>query len=265
MIPNNVSGKKEDRLPIVVTGEGISKLLAVPALPNGTAAVEAEAIKEAIHEWNLRDKIVAMSFDTTNTNSGCRNGVITRLPVMLDKKLLSLACRHHVAELVLKHCFEMKGDTSQSDKLDKFKRFQEEYNGKMDSGEILKHRNVTTVPLLDELTSPWRQKAIEFCLKQLTQRHPRGDYVELLELVLLFLGGDTRKGIKFRRAGSISRARWMARAIYVLKMWLLYDHFDNFDGEIMDHYEILCVFISKIYVQYWFSLNNPVCVFFPFP
>lgn len=53
----------------------------------------------------------------------------------------------------------------------------------------------------------------------------------------------------------------MARAIYVLKIWMLHDHFDNFDDDLMDHYEKLCLFIAQIYAQYWFSLNNPVCAF----
>lgn len=248
-------------MPILVSGGGTSKLLAVPALPNGTAVVEANAIVQSIHEWNLRDKIVAMSFDTTNTNSGCRNGVITRLPAMLDKKLLALACRHHVAEIILKYCFEMEGDASQSDKLDKFKSFQDEYNQKLDAGQKLKHRSVITVPSLNKLTQPWRQEVVEFCLKQLNERQPRGDYIELLELVIVFLGADTPKGIKFRRAGSISRARWMARAIYVLKIWMLSDNFEKLDVKLMDHYQKLSVFIAKCYVKYWFSLNNPVCIF----
>ena len=260
MLPNNITGKREDRLPIVVTGEGTSKLLAVPALPNGTAATEAEAIRQAIVDWDLADKIVAMSFDTTNTNSGCRNGVITRLPEMLGKKLLPLACRHHVAELVLKHCFEMKGDKSQSDKLDKFKRFQEEFNAKLNSGETLKHRNVLSVPRLNKITASWRQSVIEFCSNQLIEKQPRGDYIELLELVVLFLGGNLPKNVKFRKAGSISRARWMARAIYVLKIWMNHGNFKICDEELMGHYETLCIFISKCYVRYWFSLNNPVCI-----
>ena len=118
LLPNNKTGKKEDRLPVLVTGSNVSKLLAVPALPRGDAIIEADAIVDCIDEWGLRDKVVAMSFDTTNVNSGIHNGVITRLPRLLNKKLLALACRRHVAELVLKHTFEIQAKPSQSDKLD---------------------------------------------------------------------------------------------------------------------------------------------------
>lgn len=260
IIRNNVTGKKEERLPILVTGEGTSKLLTVPALPNGKAAEGSGAIVNAIEDWNLKDKIVAMSFDTTNTNSGCKNGMITRVPKMLKKPLLSLACRHHVAELVLKHCYEMKGDKSQSDKLDNFKKFKEEYNAKLESHEVIEYRSVLHVPALEEITSAWRQNVIDFCLSCMNQKHPRGDYVELLELVVLFLGGDTEKGIKFRRAGSLSRARWMARAIYILKIWMVNKQIETIDLDLMDHFEKLALFISKCYTKYWFRLSNAVSV-----
>ncbi|XP_039440673.1 uncharacterized protein LOC120421523 [Culex pipiens pallens] len=199
-----------------------------------------------------------MSFDTTNTNSGCKGGVITLLPKMLNKELLPLACRHHVAELTLKHCYELKGDVSQSDKLDNFKIFREKFNSKLESCEEIIYRNVLHVPDLAKLTQPWRQSMLDFCLNCLNAKQPRGDYVELLELVILFLGGDTKIGIKFRRAGSISRARWMARAIYVLKIWMVNIDIKNIDQKLMDHFEKLALFITKCYVKYWYSLNDAI-------
>lgn len=259
-MPNNVTGRKEDRLPIVVTGEGTSKLLTVATLPNGKAAVETEAVAGAVEDWNLTDNVVAMSFDTTNTNSGCKGGVITLLQKRLNKTLLPLACRHHVAELVLKHCYELQGDISQSDKLDNFKIFQEQYNVMLESCEEIEYRSVVQIPRLEKLTKPWRQHVLDFCMTCMSEKQPRGDYVELLELVVLFLGGDTITGIKFRRAGSISRARWMAKAIYILKIWMVNLQVKNIDRKLMCHFEKMALFISKCYVKYWFSLNDAVCI-----
>ena len=77
-----------DRLPILVTGENISKILAVPALPKGTASIEANSIKETLEDWGITDRISAMCFDTTAVNSGQRMGVINQLPRMIGKKML---------------------------------------------------------------------------------------------------------------------------------------------------------------------------------
>lgn len=257
LIPNCITKQKEDRLPILVTGDGVSKLLAVPALASGKSALEAEAIVNAISDWELEDKVIAMCFDTTNTNSGIHKGVITRLPKMLNKKLLALACRHHVAEIVLRHLFEVYGDNSQSDQLDGFKKFKTDYNKKLESGEIMIPKTVTDDAKLDALTAPWRNGIIDFCLQQIELKHPRSDYLELLELALSFLGFKSTS-IKLRKAGSLSRARWLGRAIYVLKSWMLQSYFDLFDEDLIAHYEKLSIFICKVYVQYWFSLNDPV-------
>lgn len=47
-----------------------------------------------------------MCFDTTATNTGVQDGTFFLLEKKLNKKLLHLAYRHHVAELVLRAAFE---------------------------------------------------------------------------------------------------------------------------------------------------------------
>ena len=44
--------------------------------------------------------------------------------------------------------------------------------------------------------------------------------MELLELAIIFLGGTPAKGISFKQPGPMHNARWMAKAIYALKVWL---------------------------------------------
>lgn len=56
-----------DRLPVIITGNGVSQLLKVAKLPNGTGRHQAKAVVEALDEWDLREKVVAMSFDTTES------------------------------------------------------------------------------------------------------------------------------------------------------------------------------------------------------
>ena len=52
----------------------------------------------------------------------------------------------------------------------------------------------------------------------------RDDYRELIELSIIFLGEDKDKKLKIRPPGAMHQARWMARAIYSLKICLLQAH-----------------------------------------
>ena len=59
---------------------------------------------------------------------------------------------------------------------------------------------------------------------------PRGDYQEYLELTKLILGGsiDRKNGYDYQiqRPGADHHARWMSKAIYILKMPLLIHQLD---------------------------------------
>ena len=55
----------EDHSPALVSGENIDKLLAVSSFPNGTGCVMAEAVLSSLDNWDIRDGICALSFDTT--------------------------------------------------------------------------------------------------------------------------------------------------------------------------------------------------------
>ena len=62
----------EERVPILLSGIGGTKLLGVPTLPQdlrmgrGTARVTFELLAE----WNAEDTVAGMVFDTTSVNSG---------------------------------------------------------------------------------------------------------------------------------------------------------------------------------------------------
>lgn len=183
-------------------------------------------------------------------------GVINQIPALLNKKMLALACRHHVAEVVLKHVFEIHGDVSKSNNLDCFKEFQNNFNAKLNS--IKTFKTILKFPKLKRISAPWKNSVVSFCRLQLSNQHPRDDYRELLELVMMFLGEVPPGGIRFRKAGAISRARWMARAIYVLKMWMTSDEVGGIGTDTLKHYEILAMFISQCYIKYWFRLPDPV-------
>ena len=49
--------------------------------------------------------LVSVGFDTTTSNTGCRQGSVIRIEQELQKRLLWLAYRHHMYELHIKHAF----------------------------------------------------------------------------------------------------------------------------------------------------------------
>ena len=52
IVPDIDGGPAVDRLPVLVSGDGVSKLLAVPKLPNGTGRAAADAVLAALDEWS---------------------------------------------------------------------------------------------------------------------------------------------------------------------------------------------------------------------
>ena len=62
---------------------------------------------------------------------------------------------------------------------------------------------------------------------------PRGDYKEFLELAKVFLGGSVgrKKGYTYtiQVPGADHHARWMSKAIYILKLRLLLHQFSQYE------------------------------------
>lgn len=180
---------------------------------------QAQAIWKAITDWNLEERVQIICCDTTASNTGRINGACVLLEQKLDRELLVFACRHHVFELVLKSVFEAKiPNVSTSPDITLFKSFKDNWKtvnpNQVQSGEKLvkKHFKDSEVAEL-----------IDFYKSKLLENIIRDDYRELIELSILYLGGDfERKGPKIRPPGAIHRARWMARALYSLYMVSFY-------------------------------------------
>ena len=83
LIPDLIGKKKVDRLPVLVSGKGISQLLTVAKLPSATGEAQAAAVFGAIQDWGLAHSIRAMCFDTISSNTGRIAGAC----VLLEQKL----------------------------------------------------------------------------------------------------------------------------------------------------------------------------------
>lgn len=57
-------------------------------------------------------------------------------------------------------------------------------------------------------------------VEQSQETQPQEDYQKLLILVIILLGGIPLSGIHFRAPAGLHRARWMARLLYRLKIFI---------------------------------------------
>ncbi|XP_015124642.1 uncharacterized protein LOC107046530 isoform X2 [Diachasma alloeum] len=245
--------KKVDRLPVLVTGHSWNQLLGIARLEKGSGELQAKAVYEYLKEWGIVDEICAMVFDTTASNTGSVSGACVLLEKFRGRDLLYLACRHHVFELLLKTAFESLMESTTGPDVSIFRRFQgswksmnqEEFSPGVEDNVV---KQALQQNMEDDLT---------FAQEQLKKGNIRNDYREFLELVVLFLGGKLAKGYRFRALGPIHHARWMAKAIYSLKIFLFREQFCLKPAE-KSGLRYMCIFIIRLYQKAWFTAPNPV-------
>lgn len=250
-----LTGKNNvDRLPIIATAMNVEQLLEVPQMPSWTGYEISSAVYDTLQKWSLLDKVQAFVFDTTASNTGRLNGACILLEQSLEREILFLACRHHIFELVLQGVFsEVKLFPMTGPDILLFKRFQHAWEN------IEKSKFSTSVSdfYIHNILKNDADEIILYVKKKITENLPRDDYQEFLELVIIFLGGIPPRGIAFRQPGPYHLARWMAKAIYSLKLYIFKDQF-KLNSKEEKALKDICCFIVKCYVQAWFSSPNAI-------
>lgn len=249
LLQDLTSKEHVDRLPILISGQGINKLLGVPKLTSGTGEGQANAIADALQEWEVSGAVAAMCFDTTAANTGRRIGACVLLEQILGRDLLHLACRHHIMELVLSAAFQSTMGGSSGPEVLLFKRFQEAWKS-FDSTSF--EPGVAEVSVSAAITENVRQQTLNFAINQLSKMQPRDDYLELLELSILFVGYVPPRGVKFRTPGPVHHARWMSKLLYALKIYMFRKQF-KLKAEEEKGLKELCIFGILVYVEAWFT------------
>ena len=240
--------EKVDRLPVIVSGKGISKLLTVAKLPSGTGEAQANAVYQTIEEWGITSSVQGMCFDTTSSNTGRLSGACVLLEQKMGRTLLSLACRHHIMELMIGAVSQACYGVKSSPEVPLFKRFQSRW-------QYIDHDKYETGVANDvvlQLIRDIKDDIIEFANLYLEQQQPREDYREFLELVMVFLGAVPSRCVRFMAPGPMHHARWMSIVIYSLKIWMFRSQFcltAREERALMD----ICIFIVRIYVKAWFT------------
>ena len=183
------------------------------------ASEETDVILQSLKAFDVDfAKIIAVVFDTTALNSGLNNGVVVQLQKELKHEVLQLACRHHILELVCgAPCTLVYGDTESPDEA-KYKQFAEVWSSLDKTNYAVfstKSRSLLkTKDLVLNFLEDW----------MLNGESLREDYLEIVQVSFLFLGGIIPKDITFtlKDPGASHHARWMAVCIYTITMALLH-------------------------------------------
>lgn len=82
------------------------QFIGAPVVTRGTGQLLARAALHCVNEWEARESIIGTVFDTTSANTGLHEGAAVHIENGLGHSLLWLACRHHIAELHIKHSYD---------------------------------------------------------------------------------------------------------------------------------------------------------------
>lgn len=238
--------KQVDRLPVLVSSviDGSIKLLGVPKLASGSGQAAANAVLELLKSWQCDTVVIGMCFDTTASNTGRTNGACTLLEAAIGRNLLWMACRHHMFEVLLSDAFGVCFGPSTGPEILIFKRFRVSWSELMHYQP--KPRPTPLIYASAELK--------EFIFEQLQLNHPRDDYKEFLQLAASIVGLNCSATI--RKPGALHRARWMAKAIYAMKIELLFDGNESVLQLTTREFrgiQRFNRFVVTVYIQSWFS------------
>ena len=171
-----IDGTRETvRIAVIVTGNGVEKLLAVPKIGKGTGEEQAAACLKVLDNWKIRDKIQGLVFDTTSSNTGTHRGACVRIEEALDRELVNIACRHHVMEVILSHVFTTLFDASGGPEVALFKRFQKQWPY-VNQTEYSPAKDDLFVGDMEIL----RREMVSFYSGAVGHQQSREDYLELL-------------------------------------------------------------------------------------
>ncbi|ESN98183.1 hypothetical protein HELRODRAFT_177430 [Helobdella robusta] len=240
-----------------MTGCNVEKILGIVKIASITGQAQANATFQLLKLWDVSEDIIGMCFDTTAANTGTSSGACVLLEKLLHRNLLHFACGHHVHELIIGEVFTVLFGPSRGPNIGMFERFRAYWPNINQSN----HKPLDDDRMNHSLLQMMRFDIVPSltCFLSADSSYiPREDYKELVELCLLVLGYPMQTDGKyhFRVPGAYHMARWMAKVIYCLKMYLFRNEFKLTATETKSLTEF-CLFATHIYVPAWMLCPIP--------
>ena len=215
--------------------------------PSSTGEVQAEVILKTVEQWELEASVVAFVFDTTGSNSGVDKGACVRVQKKMGRKILFLACRHHLHELLAKNTWYKIFPKDDSPHCKLFMDLKREW-------EDLDTSSEAEIQILD-LPISEREALIVFFQEIYTNGDKvllRHDYKELVEICLKLLGAElpAEKVFSWKKVGAVHKARFMAWSLCSLKAFAFSSNMD-FSEETKENLRRITLFQITIYIPHF--------------
>lgn len=214
-----------NRLAIILSSNGNSKVLGIPKVSSQKGADEGAAVYSALLDWNVQEKVMAMCFDTTASNTSTSIGACAVLEQKLNRHLLHFGCRHHIMELLVGAAFKSTVEpVTSAPNILLFERFRTTW---ADLDHESFELGISDPEVVKYFPDNIRNGLINFIKDQIQNKveNTRHDYIEFLKLSLLFLGEKIPE-YRIPKPGAVSRARWMGKNNYSLKIFLFRNQFN---------------------------------------
>lgn len=185
---------------------------------------------------------------------GIKSGACVLIDKLLENKILYLACHHHIHEIMLEEAFNITMGPSSGPEIQLFKRFKIFWPSIVaaDYKPGIEDPAIAAAAVLNISDIKY------FVISQIELTHQCADYRELLELSLVCLdGGEVQLRGTFMKPGAIYCARFMARLIYALKMFIFRDPGFKLTNRERQGLGNFCVFGVSAYVKSWFLSRLP--------
>ena len=190
---------------------------------------------------------------TTVVYSVLYYSVLRYLELWHETPILWLACRHHILELHIKHVVGLVTGNTKDPGVSLFRRLKSTWHSIEVNYSSLNTFDYTSVP---EWMEDQGKRVLVWAEQELQKKTwPRADYQELLQLLIICLGGEIQN-FKFRLPGPDHHARWMSKCLYYLKMKLLKKQFMMTEQE-QQEVEQITEFLVIFYIKAWFESPLP--------
>ena len=253
LLSESGSLEKFNRIGVVVKSieeNQTERILSIPKTSDGSGLGEATVVIESLKDSKLQSQIKSMSFDTTASNTSPTIGACQFVEKYIGNPILYCACRHHTCELSCRKQWGLVFGPTNDPGVGLFRKFK----GDWPELERKIDYNSLTVLKLNSLPEWLQQEAknvLSWALTEFSKNTwPRGDYKEMMELLIVFLGGSV-ENFKFRLPGADHHARWMSKIIYTFKICLLSGQY-YLDAETQEKIWECARFQALIYVKYWY-------------
>ena len=186
-------GVKSDFLALCVTGKGLAKEKVLGDVPigKGTDRNMATASARLLREWGIADRVIAICFDTTASNTGWQSGANVFLEADLETPVFWFACLHHVMELLLGAAMTEKLGPTSGPREKYFVRFESFFNSlSKEEVEEIRRQAPSRVALFspeDDITREFLESTRVFFSSFMAESNgfQRDDYLEFARMIMV--------------------------------------------------------------------------------